>query len=87
MSLSLAAKIEALHGGPDADAADDIFELLSALKAFNGAAERLADAGYDVDLGSESGVPGLLTLGETGDSPVEEIVFPLLTATVRREVI
>ncbi len=80
-------RIRALRTGPDADAADDITALFSGLTAFNEAAERLADAGYDVELGSDPVVPGLMTLGETTDSPVVDVVFPLLTATVRREVI
>lgn len=80
-------RIRALRTGPDAGAADDITALFSGLTLFNEAAERLADAGYDVELGNDPGVPGLMTLGETADSPVVDVVFPLLTATIRREII
>lgn len=87
--MDLDDRIEALRQGPDANAADDIFELLSALNTFNAAAERLGDKGYDVELGTEPNVSSLMTLSEGPDilRPGEAVVFPLLTATVRREII
>ncbi len=85
--MDLNDRIEALRQGPDAHAADDIGILLGALNTFNAAAERLGDKGYDVELGTEPSVPGLMTLGEGPDTPLETVIFPLLTATVRREII
>lgn len=81
------AQIEALREGPDGDAADDIAAMFSALDEFNLAAVRLSDAGYDIELTTNPGIPGLMTLGETADSPIITSAYPHLGATIRREII